>query len=72
MLLGGVVWKENSKFLDISINKENLKAARSYLNEHNIDKEVVHTNIQELIDAVELEGIKATLAEAGSRTSKGH
>uniref|UniRef100_W8BHB0 Carboxypeptidase A4 n=1 Tax=Ceratitis capitata TaxID=7213 RepID=W8BHB0_CERCA len=67
---GGVIWKENSKFLDISINKDNLKAARSYLAEHNIDKEVVHTNIQELIDAVELEGIKATQSEAGSRTKK--
>ncbi|XP_053949939.1 carboxypeptidase B [Anastrepha ludens] len=67
---GGVIWKENSKFLDISINKENLKAARSYLAEHNIGKEVVHTNIQELIDAIELEGINATQAEWGSRTKK--
>uniref|UniRef100_A0A0A1WX49 Carboxypeptidase A4 n=1 Tax=Zeugodacus cucurbitae TaxID=28588 RepID=A0A0A1WX49_ZEUCU len=67
---GGVVWKENPKFLDISINKENLKAARSYLSEHNIDKEVMHTNIQELIDASELEGIKASQAEAGSRIKK--
>ncbi|XP_011198323.2 carboxypeptidase B [Bactrocera dorsalis] len=67
---GGVIWKENSKFLDISINKENLKAARSYLTEHNIDKEVINTNIQEMIDAAELEGIKASQAEAGSRTKK--
>ncbi|XP_036343944.1 uncharacterized protein LOC118753179 [Rhagoletis pomonella] len=67
---GGVIWKENSKFLDISINKENLKAARSYLAARNIDKEVMHMNIQALIDAAEMDGINATQAEAGSRTKK--
>ncbi|XP_067641884.1 carboxypeptidase B [Eurosta solidaginis] len=67
---GGVIWKENSKFLDMSINKENLTSAHQFLAQRNIDKDVLHTNIQDLIDAEELEGIKATQAVHGGRTKK--
>lgn len=48
--LGGNVWKENSKFLDISFRKEQVKNARSYLQGLNISSEVLNENIQNLLD----------------------
>jgi len=69
---GGTIWKENSKFLDISINKENVKAARSFLTAHNLQTEVLNRNIQELIDAELMDGILGTESEPGQRTSKLH
>ncbi|XP_055911484.1 carboxypeptidase B-like [Eupeodes corollae] len=47
---GGIVWKENSKFLDVSFAKENIKKARSFLKQLNVSTEVLIENIQNLVD----------------------
>ncbi|XP_037936212.1 carboxypeptidase B isoform X1 [Teleopsis dalmanni] len=67
---GGVIWKENSKFLDISIGKEHLKAARSFLIDNQLDSEILNGNIQDLIDMEQLEGAEATQGIAGRRIKK--
>ncbi|XP_060662089.1 LOW QUALITY PROTEIN: carboxypeptidase B [Drosophila nasuta] len=67
---GGNIWKENSKFLDISIGKEHVKAARSFLDAHRLESEVLSGNVQELIDAEQLDGINSTLSIPGSRIKK--
>lgn len=67
---GGNIWKENSKFLDISIDKEQVKAARSFLVAHRLEAELLVDNVQELIDEEQLDGVKGTQAQPGSRTSK--
>ncbi|XP_030378530.1 carboxypeptidase B [Scaptodrosophila lebanonensis] len=67
---GGNIWKENSKFLDISIAKEQLKAARSFLAAHNIESQILSDNIQSLIDQEQLESVASTLGRLGARTKK--
>ncbi|XP_046802081.1 carboxypeptidase B [Lucilia cuprina] len=67
---GGTVWKENSKFLDVSIEKDNLKAARSFLQEHNLMPEILNANIQDLIDMEQMMGVNLTQSEMGQRTKK--
>lgn len=67
---GGNIWKENSKFLDVSIGKEHVKAARSFLQAHRLDAEVLSDNVQSLIDQELLEGIQATQAQPGARSSE--
>ncbi|EDW62964.2 carboxypeptidase B [Drosophila virilis] len=67
---GGNIWKENSKFLDVSIGKEHVKAARSFLQAHRLDAEVLSDNVQSLIDQELLEGIQATQAQPGARSKK--
>ncbi|TMW43425.1 hypothetical protein DOY81_011495 [Sarcophaga bullata] len=67
---GATVWKENSKFLDVSIAKDHLKAARSFLNAHNLMPEILNTNIQELIDMEQMMGVNLTQSEPGQRTKK--
>ena len=68
--LGGTVWKENSKFLDVSITKDHLKGARSFLNAHNLMPEILNTNVQELIDMEQMMGANLTQSVPGQRTSK--
>lgn len=70
LILGGTVWKENSKFLDVSIAKDNLKAARGFLEQHNLMSEILNTNVQELIDMEQMMGVNLTQSEVGQRTSK--
>lgn len=67
---GGNIWKENSKFLDISISKDHLKGARSFLSAHRLDAEVLSDNIQSMIDEEMMEGISGSTAADGMRTSK--
>lgn len=67
---GGNVWKENSKFLDISIGKEQVKAARSFLSAHRLEPQVLSENVQSLIDEEQLDGVLGTQAELGARTSE--
>ncbi|XP_017149664.1 carboxypeptidase B isoform X2 [Drosophila miranda] len=67
---GGNIWKENSKFLDISIGKEQLKAARSFLDAQRLDAQVLSENVQALIDEEHLDGINATAPEQGQRSKK--
>ncbi|EDV34241.1 uncharacterized protein Dana_GF21071 [Drosophila ananassae] len=67
---GGNIWKENSKFLDISISKDHLKGARSFLSAHRLDAEVLSDNIQSMIDEEMMEGISGSTAADGMRTKK--
>lgn len=67
---GGNIWKENSKFLDISIAKEQVKAARSFLEAHRLEPQVLNENVQSLIDEEMLDGVLGTQPEEGARTSK--
>lgn len=67
---GGNIWKENSKFLDISIARDQLKAARSFLSAHRLDAQILSDNIQSMIDEELLEGIQATAAHQGKRASE--
>lgn len=67
---GGNIWKENSKFLDISIAKEQVKAARSFLEAHRLEPQVLNENVQSMIDEEQLDGVLATQPEEGARTSK--
>ncbi|XP_034490427.1 carboxypeptidase B [Drosophila innubila] len=67
---GGNIWKENSKFLDISIAKEHVKAARSFLDAHRLEAQVLTENVQTLIDEEQLDGINSTQSEPGYRTKK--
>lgn len=67
---GGNIWKENSKFLDISITKDQLKGARSFLSAHRLDAEVLSDNIQSMIDEEMMEGIRESTPANGLRTSR--
>lgn len=67
---GGNIWKENSKFLDISIAKEQVKAARSFLQAHRLEPQVLSDNVQSLIDEEQLQGVLGTQAAQGARTSE--
>ncbi|XP_013105806.2 carboxypeptidase B isoform X1 [Stomoxys calcitrans] len=67
---GGTIWKENSKFLDVSIDKKHVKAARAFLEDHNLNTEVLNYNIQEMIDNEAAVGANLTQSEAGQRTKK--
>ncbi|XP_058978160.1 carboxypeptidase B [Musca domestica] len=67
---GGTVWKENSKFLDVSIEKNHIKAARAFLENQNLMSEVLNSNIQELIDQESAIGVNMTQSEMGQRTKK--
>lgn len=67
---GGNIWKENSKFLDISIARDQLKAARSFLSAHRLDPQILSHNIQSMIDEELLEGIQSSSFGHGRRTSK--
>ncbi|EDW53029.1 GM12620 [Drosophila sechellia] len=68
---GGNIWKENSKFLDISIARDQLKAARSFLSAHRLDPQILSHNIQSMIDEELLEGIQSSSFGHGRRTNKG-
>lgn len=67
---GANIWKENPEYLDLSINKAQAKAANSFLNAHRVDIEVLSKNVQDLIDEEQLEGVRATQAKLGARTSE--
>jgi len=67
---GGNIWKENSKFLDISIARDQLKAARSFLSAHRLDPQILSENIQSMIDEELLDGIQGSSFAHGKRTSK--
>ncbi|EDV91820.1 GH24586 [Drosophila grimshawi] len=67
---GGNIWKENSKFLDISIGKEHLKAARNFLDAHHLEPQILADNVQSLIDEELLDGVQATSSLPGTRTKK--
>lgn len=61
----GNIWKENTKFLDISIKEEHLNGAQKFLKENHVLSEVLHSNIQDLID-----GQQSTDEKRSSRISK--
>ncbi|EDW82394.2 uncharacterized protein Dwil_GK25782, isoform B [Drosophila willistoni] len=67
---GGNIWKENSKFLDISIQKEQVKAARAFLEAHRLDTQVLNYNVQSMIDEELLEGVMKTSSGPGVRSKK--
>ncbi|XP_075157472.1 carboxypeptidase B isoform X1 [Haematobia irritans] len=67
---GGTIWKENSKFLDVSIEKKHINRARAFLQDHNLNTEVLNYNIQDLIDAEAAIGANLTQSEMGQRTKK--
>lgn len=67
---GANIWKENPKYVDLSITKTQAKGARSFLNAHRLDTEVLARNVQDLIDEEQLEGIRATQAKLGRRISE--
>lgn len=67
---GGNIWKENSKFLDISIARDQLKAARSFLSAHRLDPQILSENIQSMIDEELLDGIQGSSFAHGKRTKK--
>ncbi|EDW06718.1 carboxypeptidase B [Drosophila mojavensis] len=67
---GANIWKENPKYVDLSITKTQAKGARSFLNAHRLDTEVLARNVQDLIDEEQLEGIRATQAKLGRRIRK--
>ncbi|ALC48900.1 CG3097, partial [Drosophila busckii] len=67
---GGNVWKENSKFLDISIAKEQQKAARSFLNAYRLEPQIILDNVQSLIDEELLGSVQAAQSAPGARTKK--
>uniref|UniRef100_A0A1B0AQJ6 Peptidase M14 domain-containing protein n=1 Tax=Glossina palpalis gambiensis TaxID=67801 RepID=A0A1B0AQJ6_9MUSC len=67
---GGNVWKENVKFLDVSITKDHLKRARQFLKQNHMAVEILNDNVQKLIDDEAAMGVNLTSSDFGKRTRK--